>query len=83
MFEDILDEKSRLFVPYPLHHEINYFKDGEGMEYEVNITEQELVDSLPLFFHGKVDEEKCNLLIDKMSRVLVLDRCLHYEKNLI
>ena len=78
MFEDILTEEDpKPFVFGPSYVEVNYFRDGEGYEYEVNINSQELLDALPLF----PPKNRADEFIEFVKAHLLLEKCLLMESN--
>lgn len=84
MFEDILTGESPKpfkFGPSDIH--VNYFKDGEGYEYEVNITSKEILDALPLFPPKNLNKEKLREFIEFIKAHLLLEKCLLMESNVV
>ena len=83
MFDDILKDNSKTSVLCPSYLEICYFKDGEGMEYDVSITDKELIGSLPLFTHKPMSREKIELLVETIKWMLLIDKCLLFSTYVV
>jgi len=85
MFEDILteDEDPKPFVFGPSYIHVMYFKDGEGYEYEVNISSKELLDALPMFSPQNLNKERLREFIEFIKAHLLLEKCLLMESNVV
>jgi hypothetical protein len=83
MFEDILTDPEPFgkFGPSYLH--IQYFKDGEMREYEVNVTSQELLNALPLFPSKNLNKNRLDEFIEFIKAHLLLEKCLLFESNVV
>jgi hypothetical protein len=73
MFTDIFRrQKKENQIPSLI--EINYFKDGEGLERDVILTEKELLDSLPIFMHGRPSKKELNLFVDSVRGIELMKK---------
>jgi hypothetical protein len=84
MFEDILkdeDPKPFKFGPSDIH--VNYFKDGEGFEFELSITSQELLNALPAFPPMSLIENGPEKFVEFIKAHLLLEKCLLFESNVV
>lgn len=66
-----------------MHVEVNYFPDGEGVEYDVTLTEAELLGALPLFLPIPMTKEKLDLFVEKIRLLLLMDKCLQLSRDMI
>lgn len=84
MFEDIFQEEDpKPFVYGPSYIHVMYFKDGEGFEYEVNISGEELLDALPMFPPMSLIENGPAEFVEFMKAHLLLEKCLLMESNVV
>jgi hypothetical protein len=84
MFEDIFPEEDpRPFVYGPADIHVMYFKDGEGFEYDVNISSEELLAALPAFPPMSLIENGPAKFVEFMKAHLLLEKCLLMESNIV
>jgi len=83
MFEDILQDDPEPFKHGPSYLFIQYWKDGEGCEYEVSVSSKELLDALPAFPPRNLDRERMGEFIEFVKARLLIEKCLLMESNVV
>ena len=84
MFDDIFPEEDpEPFVYGPSYIHVMYFKDGEGFEYEVSISGEELLAALPMFPPMSLIENGPKKFVEFIKAHLLLEKCLLMESNVV
>jgi hypothetical protein len=57
---------------------VSYFKDGECLEIEVNITEEELLGALPLIMPKILSREQLDRFVSSIRDILLIKKVYNF-----